>query len=85
MHAAGSPAGPQHVKPTEHGAFITTCYYHKSAIYYSRTMAVSVRRSMLFSGGDFPGTLSSILSGEGFDEGEQGNRRFSFSPTHQTP
>jgi hypothetical protein len=27
---------------------------------------------MLFSSGDFPGTLSSILSGEGFDEREQG-------------
>jgi hypothetical protein len=26
---------------------------------------------MLFSGGDFPKTLSSILSGEGFDESEQ--------------
>jgi hypothetical protein len=33
---------------------------------------------MLFSGGDLPKTLSSILSGEGFDESEQGNRRFSF-------
>jgi hypothetical protein len=33
---------------------------------------------MLFSGGDFPKTLSSILSGEGFDESEQGNRRFTF-------
>jgi hypothetical protein len=27
---------------------------------------------MLFSSGDFPRTLSSILSGEGFDEREQG-------------
>ncbi len=28
---------------------------------------------MLCSSGDFPGTLSSILSGEGLDETEQGN------------
>jgi hypothetical protein len=28
---------------------------------------------MLFSSGDYPGTLSSILSGEGLDEGEQGS------------
>jgi hypothetical protein len=60
------------------GRAITTCSYHKPAVYYSRTLAVSGRRSMLFSGGDFPRTLSSILSGEGFDEREQGNRRFSF-------
>jgi hypothetical protein len=60
------------------GRAITTCSYHKPAVYYSRTLAVSGRRSMLFSGGDFPRTLSSILSGEGFDESEQGNRRFSF-------
>jgi hypothetical protein len=31
---------------------------------------------MLFLGGDFPGTLSSILSGEGFDEREQGESPF---------
>jgi hypothetical protein len=41
-------------------------------VYYSRTVADSSRRDMLFSGGDFPRTLSSILSGEGFDEREQG-------------
>jgi hypothetical protein len=35
-------------------------------------MADSSRTDMLFSSGDFPRTLSSILSGEGFDEREQG-------------
>jgi hypothetical protein len=35
-------------------------------------MANPSRRDMLFSSGDFPRTLSSILSGEGFDEKEQG-------------
>jgi hypothetical protein len=57
---------------------ITACYYHNTALYYSRIVAISGRRSMLFSGGDFLKTLSSILSGEGFDEGEQEDRRFSF-------
>src|ERR1700733_11685085 len=51
---------------------ITTCCYHKSVVYYSRTMADSSRTDMLFSSGDSPRTLSSILSGEGFDEREQG-------------
>jgi hypothetical protein len=51
---------------------ITTCCYYKSLVYYSRDMANSYRRSMLFSSGDYPRTLSSILSGEGLDEGEQG-------------
>jgi hypothetical protein len=51
---------------------ITTCCYYKSVVYYSRDMADSCRRSMLFSSGDYPGTLSSILSGEGLDEREQG-------------
>jgi hypothetical protein len=51
---------------------ITTCCYYKSVVYYSRTLADSCRRSMLFSSGDYPGTLSSILSGEGLDEGEHG-------------
>jgi len=55
---------------------ITACCYHKTAHYYSRIVAIFGRRSMLFSGGDFPGTLSSILSGEGFDEGEQGESPF---------
>jgi hypothetical protein len=35
-------------------------------------MADSSRTDMLFSSGDFARTLSSILSGEGFDEREQG-------------
>jgi hypothetical protein len=35
-------------------------------------MANSGRTDMLFSSGDLPRTLSSILSGEGFDEREQG-------------
>jgi hypothetical protein len=52
--------------------FITTCCYHKSVVYYSRTMANARRKDMLFSSGDFPRTLSSILSGEGFDGKEQG-------------
>jgi hypothetical protein len=34
---------------------------------------------MLSSSGDFPGTLSSILSGEGFDEREHGQSPFVFS------
>jgi hypothetical protein len=51
---------------------ITACGYHKPAVYYSRTLANSSRRDKLFSSGDFPRTLSSILSGEGFDEREQG-------------
>jgi hypothetical protein len=50
---------------------ITACSYYNSAFYYSRTMAVSGRRSMLISSGDSLRTLSSILSGEGFDEREQ--------------
>ena len=51
---------------------ITTLSYHKSAVHYSRTIANSGRRSILSSSGDFPRTLSSILSGEGLDEGGQG-------------
>jgi hypothetical protein len=51
---------------------ITICYYYKSVVYYSRDMANSCRRSMLFSSGDYPRTLSSILSGEGLDERKQG-------------
>jgi hypothetical protein len=47
---------------------ITACSYHKSAFYYSRTMAVSGRSSMLISSGDSLRTLSSILSGERLDE-----------------
>jgi hypothetical protein len=54
------------------GRAITTCCYYKSVVYYSRDMANSCRRRMLFSSGDYPGTLSSILSGEGLDEREQG-------------
>jgi hypothetical protein len=50
---------------------ITACGYHKSVVYYSRTLADSSRRDKLFSSGGFPRTLSSILSGEGFDEREQ--------------
>jgi hypothetical protein len=50
---------------------ITICYYHKSVVYYSRLMANFCRRSILFSSGDYPRTLSSILSGEGLDESEQ--------------
>jgi hypothetical protein len=57
---------------------VTACYYHKTALHYSRIVAISGRTGMLFSGGDFLKTLSSILSGEGFDESEQGNRRFTF-------
>ena len=33
---------------------ITACYYHKTALHYSRIVAISGKRSMLFSGGDFP-------------------------------
>jgi hypothetical protein len=51
---------------------ITTCCYHKPAVYYSRLVANFCRRSILFSSGDYPRTLSSILSGEGLDESEQG-------------
>jgi hypothetical protein len=51
---------------------ITTCSYYNSGFYYSRTIAVSGRRSMLTSSGDSLETLSSILSGEGFDEDGQG-------------
>jgi hypothetical protein len=51
---------------------ITTCCYHKPVVYYSRMMANFCRRSILFSSGDYPRTLSSILSGEGLDEREQG-------------
>jgi hypothetical protein len=52
-------------------SIITTYSYYNSAFYYSRTMAVSGRRRMLFSSGDSLRTLSSILSGEGFNEREQ--------------
>jgi hypothetical protein len=48
------------------------CSYHKPVVYYSRLVANFCRRSILFSSGDYPGTLSSILSGEGLDEREQG-------------
>jgi hypothetical protein len=41
-------------------------------LYYSRMMANFFRRSILCSSGDYPGTLSSILSGEGFDERKLG-------------
>jgi hypothetical protein len=57
---------------------ITTCSYHKPVVYYSRALAYSYRRSMLSSSGDFPGTLSSILSGEGLDEREHGESPFVF-------
>jgi hypothetical protein len=48
------------------------CSYHNTVVYYSRLVAYFCRRSILFSSGDYPGTLSSILSGEGLDEREQG-------------
>jgi hypothetical protein len=51
---------------------ITSCCYHNSVVYYSRLVANFCRRSILFSSGDYPRTLSSILSGEGLDEREQG-------------
>jgi hypothetical protein len=35
-------------------------------------MANFCRTRILFSSGDYPRTLSSILSGEGLDESEQG-------------
>jgi hypothetical protein len=57
---------------------ITTCSYHKLVVYYSRTIAYSGRRSMLSSSGDFLRTLSSILSGEGLDEREQGKSPLAF-------
>jgi hypothetical protein len=76
MHAANSPAAITDcwagVCQAMGRASITTCCYHKPVVYYSRTMAYSSRTDMLFSSGDFPRTLSSILSGEGFDEREQG-------------
>jgi len=59
---------------------ITACSYYNSAFYYSRTMAVSGKGSMLISSGDSLRTLSSILSGEGFDEREQRESPFVFSP-----
>jgi hypothetical protein len=65
-------------------------------VYYSRTLADSSRRDKLFSSGDSPRTLSSILSGEGFDEREQGKSplelpylgiysRLKFAPTFAFP
>jgi hypothetical protein len=51
---------------------ITTFSYYNSVVYYPRIMAYFGRNGILSSSGDFPGTLSSILSGEGFDEREQG-------------
>jgi hypothetical protein len=48
---------------------ITRCSYYNSPVYYARTVADSGRRDMLFSSGDSSPALSSILSGEGFDEG----------------
>src|SRR5580704_5038926 len=82
MHGAGSPSAYGNstwvASPCigNHGCgwvrAITTCSYHKSVVYYSRALANSWRRSMLFSSGDYPRTLSSILSGEGLDEREQG-------------
>ncbi len=59
---------------------ITACSYYNSAFYYSRTIAVSGRRSMLISSGDSLRTLSSILSGEGLDEREQRESRWFFLP-----
>jgi hypothetical protein len=47
-------------------------------------MAVPGRRSMLISSGDSLRTLSSILSGEGFDEREQRESPFVFSPLAYT-
>jgi hypothetical protein len=61
------------------GGVITACSYYNSAFYYSRTMAVSGKGSMLISSGDSLRTLSSILSGEGFDEREQRESPFVFS------
>jgi hypothetical protein len=51
---------------------ITICCYHNPVVYYSRLVANLHGRSILFSSGDYPRTLSSILSGEGLDESEQG-------------
>ena len=52
---------------------ITTCgYYKTAAVYYPSMMPHFCRRSILFSSGDYPRTLSLILSGEGLDESEQG-------------
>jgi hypothetical protein len=53
---------------------ITTFSYHKSPIDYSRSVAEPAEASMLFSSRDSPGTLSSILSGEGLYEMEHGDR-----------
>jgi hypothetical protein len=63
---------------------ITVCSYYNSVFYYSRTMAVSGRRSMLISSGDSLRTLSSILSGEGLDEGEQRASPLVFSAVADT-
>jgi hypothetical protein len=64
----------------EAAGVITVCSYYNSAFYYPRTMAVSCGRRMLISSGDSLRTLSSILSGEGFDEREQRESPFVFSP-----
>ena len=63
---------------------ITTCSYHKPLVYYSRALAYSCGRRMLSSSGDFPETLLSILSGEGFDEREHGESLLVFSCGRQS-
>src|ERR1700722_11230909 len=64
--------GMQTARVSTQASSVTACGYYKSMVYYSRTLADSSRRDKLFSSGDSPRTLSSILSGEGFDEREQG-------------
>jgi len=53
-----------------HGV-ITACCYHNPVVYYSRLVANFRKKGILFSSGDYPEALSSILSGEGLDESEQ--------------
>jgi hypothetical protein len=57
---------------------ITTFSYYKSPIDYSKSIALLVEASMLSSSRDSPGTLSSILSGEGLYEMEHEGSRLTF-------
>ena len=57
---------------------ITACCYYNSAFYYSRIMAFSGRRSMLFSSGDSLERFHRFFRGRDSMKGNKENRRSCF-------
>jgi hypothetical protein len=54
---------------------ITACSYYNSAFYYSRTIAVSGRRSMLISSGDSLERFHRFFRGRDSMKGNKEHRR----------